>query len=589
MSNIETEKFQVFNVDHRYGSKVKIRSLAKSSSSSKVGTAGLDFSVWLRGFEKDPLTETMHRLVTVPRLVSSSTPVLMMGRYKAARQSSFCCVSSLDPGDTLSRLNYHSVRKAALAPLNNSAPATTRSDSDGAVDDGVPKFLYSLEPRHLAFHRDLVLPALPQITAQVNAGSYDLLGQAFDICTIMPEWADPDCDKDAKAKKGKLLADISKSFQDASFVQAIPDPIADKFFAVLETNVFRAIPLTPPKYLFGNIEPVVVDVAWPHLSLVYDLLSAFLSGRPQDARFTLLFERRLLRLLSVPDCRERGFLADLLSKYTNVFPDREKGLWTQMAFMLNCYRQNDEVPYIVTPILSFFAQRFKDPCCDKDLRAIIFNTAITPLLSSQHFVSFTDKIREVVGVITENDQPFLVAFIKIVVARFPESDSTKQVAYIAFLNGIMEGIGEREFPQIIHPVFELYARLSENIVFKVVEAAVKVWSNVKILPKILDNTRAVFLVMHPSLIKTMNEHWRPATQALALSTLRTMQELDPGMFDQLKLAPKKKGAPPAPVDNPLGTKSRIWSTIARLAARADRSLVLQTLLARITQIYGVPT
>jgi hypothetical protein len=471
----------------------------------------------------------------------------------------------------------------------SSGPSSAR-DSDAGADDGVPKFFYTVEIVHLKAHRDLVLPAVPTLSADTNQKSFAALGQALEICTVIPEWADPDCDKEAKSKKSKLLQDIKTVFQNPAFVQAIPNPTVDLFFAMLDSNLFRSIPPTPPKYLFGDYEPYVVDIAWAHLSLVYDLLSLFFAAKPKDPHFTLVFERNLLKLFNAPDPNERTLLSDFFGKYCEQYPDREKNLWAAMGYMLKRYRQKDTDPYLVSPVLQVFANRFKDPKCDKEFRTILIKEAVTPLISSQHLLSFTDKIREVI--LALKSQGALISFIKEVIARWPQGCPGKQVEYISVINSLAENLGEKEFPHVLQLMFGLYAKLGVSQFAKAAEASYKIWSNVKLLPRILDHTKTVFLILHPAILKAMNEHWRPLTQTQALSALKAMQELDPVVFDQLKLSPAKgkvkKGAPPV-VDEVLGAKSRNWGTIARLAARADRSLALPQLLAAITALFGNPT
>jgi hypothetical protein len=101
----------------------------------------------------------------------------------------------------------------------------------------------------------------------------------------------------------------------------------------------------------------------------------------------------------------------------------------------------------------------------------------------------------------------------------------------------------------------------------------------------MDHTRLAFSIVHPAIIQTMGDHWKRSTQLHCLNALRTMQELDPYMFEELKLAPKKKPPPPEKDEREART-ARNWSRIARLAAHADQSLVFSALLVSITQTFG---
>jgi hypothetical protein len=174
-----------------------------------------------------------------------------------------------------------------------------------------------------------------------------------------------------------------------------------------------------------------------------------------------------------------------------------------------------------------------------------------------------------------------------VILRWPEGRAGKQVGYCNFITGLTENLSELDFPEIMRPLFELYARLGRSLFARVVEASFKIWSNAKILQGILDNTKAIFPMLHPSLIATMRGHWRPIARQHALTTLRAMRELDPVVFEQFKMAPNRKVAAP-PLDPDLGIKSRNWSMVARLAVRNHEDLDLSQLLPPITQLYGNP-
>jgi hypothetical protein len=129
--------------------------------------------------------------------------------------------------------------------------------------------------------------------------------------------------------------------------------------------------------------------------------------------------------------------------------------------------------------------------------------------------------------------------------------------------------------------------LARHTSSKVVEASFKIWSHVGIIPKLIDHTKVAFSIIHPSIMKTMSDHWKRSTQLHCLAALRAMQELDPDMFEELKLAPKKK--PPLPEKDPaLGKLARNWGQVARMAVQRDSSLQFTVLMQPITRAFGEP-
>ena len=91
----------------------------------------------------------------------------------------------------------------------------------------------------------------------------------------------------------------------------------------------------PRKYFFANDEPQMMDIAWPHLSVVYQMLNGYRSIRPKDKRFeNWAMISRLIQLLNAPDMNEREELVKFFNGYLLMFPDKQTKALLEMGFLL---------------------------------------------------------------------------------------------------------------------------------------------------------------------------------------------------------------------------------------------------------------
>jgi hypothetical protein len=202
-------------------------------------------------------------------------------------------------------------------------------------------------------------------------------------------------------------------------------------------------------------------------------------------------------------------------------------------------------------------------------------------------LSFSERLIMIVELLSRSHPPVVVNFLITAISKFPLRAPSKQVDWVVWITRLAEMVGEQDFPLVVKPLFMFYARLARSLSSKVVEASFKIWTNIALIPRIIDYTREVFLLLHPSIMQTMRDHWKRSTQLHCLSTLAQMQDLDPYIFQELNLAPKKKQQP-LPVDETLGVKANNWKLIARAAAKRDRDLSLKQAIRGIDQIFEVP-
>ena len=515
---------------------------------------------------------------------------MLLSRYKPGQRSHLSLYQRASSTSALSKLSYHTAKKATLAPMSSaSAPTSARKDdAEPIADIDVPATLMTVEQYHIKHHKDMVFPESEALPPELKTeADFALLEKKFELCCLLPEFHDTDADKLAKGKKAYLLKEIGALFANSERVKALPKRCIDKFFEMLDVNLFRGIPLAQKKYLFFDEEPMLTDIAWAHLQHVYPLLLDFFKACPKDSHFNEAFEVKMTRLLGAPDYNERSQVLNFFKAYVAAYPEREVRVWRRMGHMLMMYKEGIIEPFAVTPILVFFGYRFGDVSRPELIEESnkIFDSAIVPLISSRHLFSHFKPLQEIFTVFIGRDQSVAARLTNEVISRFPEAKPSKQILFLNMLSFLAERLSLEDFQVLARRLFGLYARVAKFSASKIVETSFRIWANVNIIPKVLESTSVIFPLMHPAISSAMWFHWNNSTQNAALNALKAMNELDPLVFTQLNQSINKKNVGDAD-EAQTRQVHKNWAFVARQAAKVDRTFNLAQALTEMQMRFN---
>jgi serine/threonine-protein phosphatase 2A regulatory subunit B' len=507
----------------------------------------------------------------------------MLYRYTTDRVSSFVHADSTKSNPELTRLAYHSSRKATLAPL--ALPQAPACECELVkFDPGVPNFIWAQDYTPLHDHVDMVLPAAPNLTKDHTEESFNAMAQAIEICKLITVICNPCVDREAKDQKKKLLQKM-KRILTPDFMKAMPASLGESLVDMFEKNAFRTVPEIHPRFLVGDSEPSVMDRAWAQLGPVYDLFLGYFGVSARNPRFDLAFEQKMMTLLYAPDGNERDLVAAFFVNYAGAHPDRELVLWTKFTHLLGLYRQNAIPPFVVDPILQFFTARFPRARCDRNdvIKNRIFRYSIMPLISAQHFLSWTDRLLTLLDILGE-EQPELVAdFVQEVLLRWPHARSSTFIPWITWTNELVERLPHKHMQRMMRPLFTLYAEFADNPSHRIVEASFKIWGSQATAPKLADHSSIIYPILYPVLLKGSTSS-NKRIQTSCLSMLKTLEHSSPTVFGKLKN--KYKNPKVVIVDEVLAKASK-WATIAKSAWASYRGFALQQVISGTCQYFGV--
>jgi len=350
---------------------------------------------------------------------------------------------------------------------------------------------------------------------------------------------------------------------------------------MITTNLGRDIPFIPKKYLFSNDEPLVYDIGWPHLSLVYNLLLKYQGVVPNDSHFDNAFISFMVNLLQAPDPNERDQVIQFLQAYLTAFPQNENDLLKEISYLIEVYHETNE-PFGVSSYLRLFSQVINQSTGDP-VKLELFKVSIIPLIGSNHFISFYPLLTKIFDKMISLHPETTVLLVQSLLTHWPEAKPSKELFAIQLLDFLVAHLTQEEFTQMCPVIFKRYAICGESQHGKVVETSFKVWSNVKIIPQIVDNTKIIFPIIYPVIQRTTNHHWSRSIQDKALGTLRTVHDLDPLIAESISQQRKNANAS---VETEEQTVHKSWAIIARQAAKFDRDLNLARTLADMQKRFN---
>ncbi|EAX89245.1 hypothetical protein TVAG_265080 [Trichomonas vaginalis G3] len=513
---------------------------------------------------------------------NSPLPIPFIKRY-VGRKS--CLVKIVRPESrTLRKLTQNTSKNNQN--VNGDKPLTDLASPrlEEPIDDLIgPIFIPSVPIVKRKFHHEVECPQLEQLKPQLNNNTNDLIMRKIEVCNIICDFSDPDSDKKAKKEKKTALKELLALFSNKDNCQAVAPPIIDSLFKMFEVNIYRPFPSVSEKYLAFDEEPLMSEVSWPHLSLVYDILIQYQTNFPRDPHFTELFMNKLLSAFDSCDSNERGKLITIFTNYSTTNPNLVHKLVEYYGHVCREYIDGHSYSFALTPALRLFNISLKTaPNNEMEFYYNIILTNIVPLLKKQHVTTILPLLNPIFDFIIPKEPKFAEIIVLYIVNHWPVSWPSKQLIFVDFINNTMEKMPLKNFSSICHKVFKLYATCLQSKSYKVAEASMKVWDNHKLITLILDNTRSIYPVIMSPLIFTMKQHWNQSTRNCAISAYKQVHNIDPFVFDEIsnKLAKKMKTTD----GNELIKK---WATVAKFSAKTDRELNLAKKLSEIQQVFSV--
>ena len=433
---------------------------------------------------------------------------------------------------------------------------------------------------------DIELKPAPPLPAPNAAKFTEILRQKVDIAKTDCDFEIPEQDVDAKEVKTNTLTELLDLVQNGVFMQ-MKDSDQDLVFEAIDHGIFRYIRPLEAKYLFSDDLVVLVEPAWAHVTICYQILQAIMEKMPDHRHFSREYVLSLISRFFSSDATERQILASIIVAFKDKRPELKDAIFKRCCYMVVDYMDKQKTPHHMAPALTVMLSVFKEkpPTDQEPTHFDDYRLYVLPALGAPHYTSFHQQMKEIIELFVKG-APNVAALVtvKALMTHFPKTRSLKTVNFLHLLTTSLTKITRRDFKELMKPVFLLFADCSASCQVKVSEASVHLWNKIELEPLIMDNARFIFPLVYGILSQASKEIWSQDIINAIDEIFQDMNRIDSFVFQELCRSNTQN--PPASPTNPAADVKK-WATVARAAARRDHDVNLAAKLAEIQRVFTV--
>ncbi|KAG4305557.1 hypothetical protein PORY_001113 [Pneumocystis oryctolagi] len=447
---------------------------------------------------------------------STNSPLYMNTSSLHANPSA---VSENFSGD--STLLKHGTKTGAFERLQ-----TTPRDSTALETIKTPKRNTSSRFR-MSTEREL--EKLPSFHEVPSNNREDLFMQKLKQCNVIFDFTNASMDMRSKEIKREALHELLEYITNNRNV--ITEPIYSKVIDMFSTNLFRPIP--PPVNTYGECydpeeDDPVLEVAWPHLQIVYEFFLRFIESPDFNTNLAKSyidhhFILQLLELFDSEDPRERDLLKTTLHRIYGKFLTLRSFIRKSIN---NRFNGIAELLEILGSIINGFALPLKDEHKSFLIRVLL------PLHKVKSISMYHPQLSYCVVQFLEKD-PSLTEEVILGLLRFwPKVNSTKEVLFLNEVEEIFEVMEPSEFVKIQVPLFQQLSKAISSQHFQVAERVLYYWNNDYFCNFVNDNIDVILPIIFPALYENSKMHWNRTIHGMIYNTMKMFMEINPTLFDE---------------------------------------------------------
>ncbi|KAM3368176.1 hypothetical protein ACQJBY_016619 [Aegilops geniculata] len=358
----------------------------------------------------------------------------------------------------------------------------------------------------VVYHSNEPLPAFKDVPVSEKQ---NLFVRKATLCCAVYDFADPTKNLKEKEMKRQTLMELVDYVTSANgkFSEVIMLEIS-KMVAI---NLFRSSNPTPRenKAIEGvdmEEEEPLMDPAWSHLQIVYEVFLRFVASQETDAKLAKRyidhsFILKLLDLFDSEDPRERDYLKTILHRIY-------------------------ELLEILGSIINGFALPLKEEHKLFLLRALI------PLHKPKCVAMYHQQLSYCITQFVEKDCKLADTVIRGLLKYWPITNSSKEVMFLGELEEVLEATQLAEFQRCMVPLFRQIASSMNSSHFQVAERALFLWNNDHIENLIKQNYKVILPIIFPALERNARGHWNQAVRSLTLNVRKIFTDHDSAFFGE---------------------------------------------------------
>ncbi|XP_055825283.1 serine/threonine protein phosphatase 2A 57 kDa regulatory subunit B' theta isoform-like isoform X1 [Solanum dulcamara] len=393
---------------------------------------------------------------------------------------------------------------------------------------------------------------LPSFRDVPNSDKQNLFIKKLNLCCVLFDFTDPTKDLKEKDIKRQTLVELVDyvTSADGKFTETV----VQETVKMVSLNLFRSRAPQPHgnqvlEALILEEEEPLMDAAWPHVQIVYELLLRFVASPETDPKLAKRyidhsFVLRILDLFGSDDPREREYLKTVLHRMYGKFmvhrPFIRKSInhiFYRSIFETEKHNGIAELLEILGSIINGFALPLKEE------HKLFLVRALIPLHKPKCIQMYHQQLSYCITQFLEKDNKLADTVIRGLLKYWPITNSSKEVMFLGELEEVLEATQPPEFQRFMVPLFRQMSlclssshfqevfHLAISEVLNVAERSLFLWNNSHVENLIRQNRKVILPIIIPSLEKNARGHWNHAVQSLTLNVRKIFFDIDAELFE----------------------------------------------------------
>jgi serine/threonine-protein phosphatase 2A regulatory subunit B' len=422
---------------------------------------------------------------------------------------------------------------------------------------------------------------LPPLTSVSEDKFNELLQQKLQQCRIICNFVDPMADLKSKTTKQGYLQEILDHIAQPKYFKLIDPETFKVFFAMIKSNLIRAIPPLPAlarvPMIGDDVNDTIIESSWVHLELVYEIFKRFLeSSLLEPAQFAVYIDQafvaRFLKLFNTPDQREREQLKMILHRLYLKFMQQRPLIREAIQHIFLTYIYEDRYFCGIAELLDIMisiVNGYKVPL--KQEHVDFLEKILLPLHTSNFLHLFHANLFYCIMQYIQKDPKLIPLVVRGLFHLWPVSCSFKELIFVGQISRILELVSEEQFVELSKQLFHKIGECITSNNFQVSEQGMLLWKNDRFHDFTKAHAKELFPIICPYLYRTGTAHWNTAIKNLAVSVIRICMESSPEVFEAFSKAMKVQEQ--QEIENQR-TKARTWKLVLASATARDPTVEL---------------
>jgi hypothetical protein len=415
----------------------------------------------------------------------------------------------------------------------------------------------------------LTIDPLPALDASTDSDFPDLFTKKCEQCSKLCDFSLETKDTQAKEDKAKYLVELDRIFAKPRIIRLLTPDLITVFLRMCLINVGRSC---PSLRIVSSIEcpDNVLDIAWPHLELVYNALKSLFGSKAA----TFVSDGPILAVLIAntvsADERERQAAKECLCALYRIVANLKQPL-VALAVNQMCTGECS------AELLGFVYDCVGDlqKVCPQGHRPV-FQTVLR-LHNSPLFMKFSVSLSQCLTRFIRADKSLLEDTVIYLAKHWPTAGIKKQVAFTEELGSLMQNFAEEPITrEAATMLFERLSTLVTDPGVDIAEAALSFLIGPGNEATLIGHMDAAMKQLVSSLNSCRKDHWNVFIRDDARLVLDLLSKASPMLFSQQVEAIRNQKK-----THKAGEAKRVkaWQQVFQGARKADPHIRLEQRIA----------